>query len=93
LKVLLETGFRVSGSRVSEVQRETPPFPEGVCWKGGCFWKTCRNRLLENTDFQKMEIRNPHILEGAFQNPPSGMVGNPVPEKRGGFQKPLHKFC
>jgi hypothetical protein len=32
---------------VSKVQRETPPFPVVVFWKGGCFQKTCRKRLLE----------------------------------------------
>ena len=70
-----------------------PPFQKGSAGKGGCFRKTRRRRLLEITDFRKMVYQKHHFLEGAFQEPPSGMVGNPFPEARGGFQKPPHKFC
>jgi hypothetical protein len=47
LKVLLERVSGVLEAGGSEVQRETPPLPEGAFKKGGCFQKTSRKRLLE----------------------------------------------
>ena len=55
---LLERVSGVLEAGGSEVQRETPPLPEGAFKKGGCFQKTSRKRLLEKSGFRRTVYGN-----------------------------------